>query len=454
MESPSKKTKEAHDWEAEVCQESSIHGMPYVARKDLHWSERIFWLAVVVTSAYYAIDTCLAQWQRFRNNPIVYEYEYLSGLRNFTFLGLTLCTNYEDAEQVDMLIKIIWGIDPVKDPTKAAYYEKFLYILNRLEYTNLDTLTPFENDSSLDNLDYVDMILKLQSKVLPPPWPILLAPIITEVGLCQTTSQLFHFANPYGWVETLNVTPVRECGFFNDCQFMHKPFNSIFTHVYMYLHDVNEMMLPHDSRTLTFNAKTKSSYVLKLLVNSISADGEVRNLPVAYRKCRYHDENNLKYYWPYHPSLCRLECRIDWALTLCQCKPYFYAAGPKDSICNISGMLCLARSNWLAKPCQCFPLCKENTYSIIEEYEQSGGDQNYVGEQFERTIIIKMDLPKMGMKRRVVFSTDQLIMSFGGAIGLFLGASFMTIYGLVSLFLTFLAEKCKCGSRGKKTSHQ
>lgn len=78
-----------------------------------------------------------------------------------------------------------------------------------------------------------------------------------------------------------------------------------------------------------------------------------------------------------------------------------------------------------------------------------------MGEQFERTIIIKMDLPKMGMKRRVVFSTDQLIMSFGGAIGLFLGASFMTIYGLISLFLTFLADKCKCGSRANaKTSHQ
>lgn len=56
------------------------------------------------------------------------------------------------------------------------------------------------------------------------------------------------------------------------------------------------MMLPHDRRTVTFDAKVKSSYVLKLLVNSISADGEVRNLPVAYRKCRYEDENNLKYY--------------------------------------------------------------------------------------------------------------------------------------------------------------
>ncbi|XP_016978723.1 sodium channel protein Nach [Drosophila rhopaloa] len=429
----------SHDWSAEACEESSIHGMPYVARRDLHWTERVFWVIMVVASAYYAISSCLNQWERFRDNPIVYEYEYLFALRNFTFLGVTLCTNYESDEQVDQILNQTWGVNSSADPTKAAYYAEFLRVLNRLKYTTLDKLKPFENDTSLDNLPYLDILLKLQEKVLPPKNHVLLAPIITEVGLCQTTSQLTRFGNPYGKIEDLNVTAVRQCGFFSECQIMHKPFNSIMTHVFLYLHDVHEMMLPHDLRTVTFDAKVKSSYVLKLLVHSISADTEVRNLPVAYRKCRYNDENNLEYYSPYYPSLCRLECRIKWALSLCNCKPYFYVAAPNAPICNISGMLCLARSKWLEKPCDCFPLCRENTYNIIEEDEQSGGDQNYVGEQFERTMIIKMGLPKMGMKRRVVFSTDQLIMSFGGAIGLFLGASFMTIYGLIYLSLNFLA---------------
>ncbi|XP_052841792.1 sodium channel protein Nach [Drosophila gunungcola] len=431
----------SHDWSAEACEESSIHGMPYVARRDLHWTERVFWLIMVVASAYYAISSCLNQWERFRDNPIVYEYEYLFALRNFTFLGVTLCTNYETDEQVDQIINQTWGVNALEDPTKAAYYAKFLRVLNRLQYTTLDTLKPFENDTSLDNLPYLNILLKLQEKVLPPKTPVLLAPIITEVGLCQTTSQLTRYGNPYGKIQDLNVTDVRQCGFFSECQIMHKPFNSILTHVFLYLHDVNEMMLPHDLRTVTFDAKVKSSYVLKLLVHSISADIEVRNLPVAYRKCRYTDENNLKYFSPYHPSLCRLECRINWALSMCHCKPYFYVAAPKAPVCNISGLLCLARSKWLEKPCDCFPLCRENTYNIIEEDEQSGGDKQYVGEQFERTLIIKMGLPKMGMKRRVVFSTDQLIMSFGGAIGLFLGASFMTIYGLIYLLLNFLAVK-------------
>ncbi|XP_016958273.1 uncharacterized protein LOC108030097 [Drosophila biarmipes] len=434
-----KQTDNFHDWAAELSQESSIHGVPYVARRDLHWTERLFWTAIVLASAYYAINSCLAQWDRFRENPIVYEYEYLFALRNFTFLGVTLCTTYADKESVDEVIKQTWGVDAWQDPEKAKYYAEFLLVLNHLQYKTMETLSPFENDTTLENLNYVSMLLDLQRKVLPTAAPAVLAPIITEVGLCQTTSQLNRYGNPYGKTENMEVARVKDCGFFSDCNFMSKPFNSIRTHLFLYLHDVNELMLPDDTRTITFDAKVLSSYVIGVMLHSISADREVRNLPVAYRKCRYNDENYLQYYSPYHPSLCRLECRIKHALSLCHCKPYFYAAAPEAPVCNITGMLCLARSNWLEKPCECFPLCRQNTFNIFHQEEQ-GSDPS---EQFERTLIIKMKLPKMGMKRRVVFSTDQLIMSFGGAIGLFLGASFMTLYGLVYLFLTFVAYKCK-----------
>ncbi|XP_070069706.1 sodium channel protein Nach [Drosophila takahashii] len=446
MESQSSRPKQAdnfHDWCAELSQESSIHGVPYVSRRDLHWTERLFWMTIVLASAYYAISSCLAQWDRFRDNPIVYEYEYLFSLRKFPFLGVTLCTSFQDEASVNRVINETWGLDPKQDPEKAKYYAEFLRVLNHLKYKTLDTLKPYENDTSLDNLKYVDILLKLNEKILPTEIPVVLAPIITEVGLCQTTSQLNRYGNPYGKVQDMTVADAKDCGFFSECSLMQKPFNSIMTHLFLYLHDVNEFMLPDDKATITFDAKVLSSYVLRLMLHSISADSEVRNLPVAYRKCRYTDENNLDYFTPYHPSLCRLECRIKWAASLCHCKPYFYVAAPEVPVCSIAGMLCLDHNKWLEKPCDCFPLCRENTYNIVDEEEQSGGDQNYNGEQFERTLIIKMNLPKMGMKRRVVFSTDQLIMSFGGAIGLFLGASFMTLYGLIYLFLTFVAFKCK-----------
>lgn len=60
----------------------------------------------------------------------------------------------------------------------------------------------------------------------------------------------------------------------------------------------------------------------------------------------------------------------------------------------------------------------------------------------------------MAMKRRVVFSTDQLIMSFGGAIGLFLGASFISMYGLAFVFSEFVFSNCWSCIRGGKKLRQ
>lgn len=62
------------------------------------------------------------------------------------------------------------------------------------------------------------------------------------------------------------------------------------------MHDVNEVMLPKDRRTVGIDTGIETSYLLKVLLSSISAEDEVRNVPVAYRKCRYIEENNLKYY--------------------------------------------------------------------------------------------------------------------------------------------------------------
>ncbi|XP_032586408.1 sodium channel protein Nach-like [Drosophila mojavensis] len=226
------------------------------------------------------------------------------------------------------------------------------------------------------------------------------------------------------------------CTYFDNCRTQIKPAVSG-TLVTLFIHDVYEFLMPNDRRTVSINMDTINSYEITLILNSFSAETDVRNVPIAYRKCRYIDENNLKYYAPYHPSLCRMECRIDRALALCDCKPFFYVEGPKDRICSVSQMVCLARKKWLEQPCDCMPLCKEISFTVTEKKEINGVSG------FEGTIVLTQQLPKMGIKRRVVFSMDQLIMSIGGAIGLFLGASFMTIYGLSYLLMHYLVVKCK-----------
>lgn len=54
--------------------------------------------------------------------------------------------------------------------------------------------------------------------------------------------------------------------------------------------------MPHDRRTLSIELGDKDIQGFRVMLNSLSAEDSVRNVPVAYRRCRYTDENNLKYY--------------------------------------------------------------------------------------------------------------------------------------------------------------
>lgn len=54
--------------------------------------------------------------------------------------------------------------------------------------------------------------------------------------------------------------------------------------------------MPHDRRTLSIDLADKDIQGIKVLLNSISAEDSVRSVPIAYRRCRYTDENYLKYY--------------------------------------------------------------------------------------------------------------------------------------------------------------
>lgn len=78
---------------------------------------------------------------------------------------------------------------------KLQYYVKFLHVLNALQYDNLHTLMPYENDTSMQKLPLVAMLFEL----LPPRLrrrPKLVNSL-TEMGLCRTSSQRANFGFPF-----------------------------------------------------------------------------------------------------------------------------------------------------------------------------------------------------------------------------------------------------------------
>ncbi|KAM7343889.1 pickpocket 25 [Cochliomyia hominivorax] len=426
--------------------ESSIHGFPYLVKRELHWSEKIFWAAVIISATYFSLDICLNQWKRFRDNPIVYAMELAWGKSNFPFVGITLCSESTDQEDLDNIIHEMWDVKAEENNATYQYYLKFLKVLNSLNYLNMDTLKGYENDTNLEELKFVEILLQMRHRFLPrkiyanaeddnkksSSFDVegreqTYAAAMTEIGICRTTSQLTRYTNPFGNLKSLKVSGISFCDTMNECNTKIFPKVGSESSLLIFLHNVEDIVAPFGKGTIMRHATMDGSLTIELLLGLTTAETEVRNLPIAYRKCRYKDENNLNYFKIYRPGLCRIECRINVAMKKCGCKPFFYVVAPHLPICSIKGMLCLTQHNWpKVAQCNCPNLCEKETYVSMQTTLQK--DEST---KFERTIIVKLFLPRMAMKRRVVFSTDQLIMSFGGAIGLFLGASFISIYGLI-----------------------
>lgn len=70
--------------------------------------------------------------------------------------------------------------------------------------------------------------------------------------------------------------------------------------------------------------KPYSLTVMELTINSIYAGPEVRRLSIQQRKCKFSEESELIHSPVYSYKLCVIECRIQLALKLCSCTPYYY----------------------------------------------------------------------------------------------------------------------------------
>ncbi|XP_053961952.1 pickpocket protein 11-like [Anastrepha ludens] len=147
----------------------------------------------------------------------------------------------------------------------------------------------------------------------------------------------------------------------------------------------------------------------------------------------------------YSTALCCMDRRIRKALELCKCKPHFYAVASDLPVCNIDQLLCLQRNNWAQTNCtDCVQLCEYMFYVQLQQSLSPAREkEGFLSQKFERTAVIQLSLPYRGIRRRVVFSSDQLVVSFGGAVSLFLGASFMTCYTMIKIFGDFVALNCR-----------
>uniref|UniRef100_A0A6E8VML3 Uncharacterized protein n=1 Tax=Anopheles coluzzii TaxID=1518534 RepID=A0A6E8VML3_ANOCL len=408
--------------------ESSIHGLAHLVRSP-HWLEKAFWLTVLACSVVCSVSICNMHWERFQNNATVLnvETDYLSW--NFRPPAATVCSEHVSEEKLNQLIERYWQMD--SNHSAYDHYRNFLLTVNRARFDNLTLFEPFVNDSRLQSVSVIDLARELKSP-LTPPWKTF-APVLTEVGVCYSSTMLYAFQSPYSDRSQANYTKARpaDCYTLDVCRTMVAMSHVDSVRTYVYIHIEQDVMTPDNS--IYYALDQHDIISSSLSVEQVVASKALKQLSRRRRKCRLPSER-LPYFSVYTINLCRINCRIEAALHLCECVPFFYNIGKPS--CTPAGLYCLGKQfkAWYKTNCTCQPLCESVSFKQALVKKTVLGQAN---SKLETQIIY----PRMQMKRDVLFDISNLIVSLGGGTALFLGCSFISFVEVIFFVLEYITQK-------------
>ncbi len=186
------------------------------------------------------------------------------------------------------------------------------------------------------------------------------------------------------------------------------------------------------------------SYTIDLLITmkQTYTTEDCESLSISQRKCIFPDEIPVNYYLDdtYSFSACMKECRLKKTLKYCKCLPPFYspAAGVPVPIkyCKVPDIPCLIkhRTNITSlSGCSHCELSCLNTVYDIEKFSKTINSDSTKQDDF-RVNIEFLTWPIIRYKREVLFGWVDLLVSFGGIAGLFLGFSLLSGVEIIYYF--------------------
>ncbi|CAO1413601.1 unnamed protein product, partial [Diamesa tonsa] len=395
---------------------SSIHGFSYIVNQDLLFIEQIFWILSILSCIYGTYFAFSGQLMRYDENPTVLSLEILSqGI--FNRPSFTVCTNFTNEETASKIVKNLWNMS--NDSEKYSEYLEFVKYVSRANYRNLNEFKNFANNPDFDKVDLLQIATEMKTET--PVSSTTFTNVITELGICQSSTKLYRFQNPF-FKEKKIIAPKENqstCSSLKVCRTSVSPnvldLSSVDT---IYIHNEEEVTSGDDSMFEVLSGSLIIEVTLRL--DEIIAHDELYDLKPKSRKCLFYNEPQSKYFDAYTPNLCKISCRIKKVLRLCGCVPFFYPiVGLK--VCSPKEHGCLSNiTKWydVNDECQCQNLCEQ---VILTRVASNAQDLS-----FDRLLTVDMVFPKTRIKRSVLFAFDDLVVGFGGAAALFLGFSFLS----------------------------
>ncbi|CAD7091134.1 unnamed protein product [Hermetia illucens] len=412
----------------EFFNNSTLHGVRYIADGSRPFGEKFMWFSFTSIGAVAALVIIMSLWEKFQTNPTITGLDTDFHNQQIIFPTVVVCpTNpYNDKKVEEIAYKELAQYEESEAPS----YQPFLRMLTKLSYQNIGTafelslnFTPaavgqtslrrlaFQVKMDCDDLLTFCRYRDEEVKCCPH-----FDEIYTERGFC------FAFNTKFKSFETKDEQSVE----FHDLFETDKKWALQFipsSAVNVYIHSNREYFGWDFSPQLSWEPNQVSEILISMKETYTTEDA--KQLSIGQRKCVFSDEIKLDFFPnEYTFSGCMKECRIKKCIKMCRCIPPFYKPLPNVPYCKVEQLECLAKYKdniTNIRDCQkCELSCSKTVYDVEKlnkDFSQS--DEHSISIEY-------LTWPIIRYKREVLFGWVDLLVSFGGIAGLFLGFSLLS----------------------------
>ncbi|XP_067203931.1 pickpocket protein 19-like [Linepithema humile] len=457
------------------CTQTSLHGLRYVVDPDLHGIERFLWLVLFVIFCSTASKVIVQLADRFQvshqwkeDAPTSINIESMSyETSNLPFPSVTLCPN----DRVDWNRALELESRILPNDAKQADLKTFRKILGRLSmmsFGDFDELTFLKNQnvSIFSDINITEVLREVMPRcddLLSECWwrngdrncCEIFEVQKTEYGFCYSfNSELSQTYRP----DPLDSRPRKASGY-GDWSGVRvtihlgnitKPPDS--TEIEGVIVIINGPNVWPNSGTM-IPAGSMSSMSLGC-ISGYATEG-VLELDSSRIPCEYDEKGD------YNQESCLSRCKRHYVNKKCGCYPSFlFATTAGFRECTIEDFICLSDNNDLFNDyivhfddgtndissmiCDCSPECDYYIYST-----------QFSNVPLRNVTDVMLDVHYMGQtsfryKTDIVITQMDLLVSFGGIIGLFLGGSLLSAAEIVYYLMVAMFTSLRSRQRIKK----
>ncbi|XP_049865918.1 pickpocket protein 28-like isoform X2 [Pectinophora gossypiella] len=433
----------------EFFNNSTLHGVRYIAEKERPFCEKFMWFSFTAVGA---VTTCIiivSLWEKFQTNPTITGLDTDFHNWDVPFPAVTICDmNPVDDELLQEYIERTWGSNP---PARAADMLRWLTTLSYQSIaeqapefvTDNDLLAVGENEAGEPKLNPRDAVFSIvrrcETLFYDCEWKgdseeccDLLVPVFTEMGFCYAFNSR-HAEKTWPWQSETQIEAFTEA-FIHETDakwsFMFNSYRND-TIIDIYIHSTEEMAGLELSAQHSWDRRVEK---VSFSVKHTYTTEDARQLSIRQRRCVFADELPLETSNIYTYSACMRQCRMQRSRSFCKCVPHFYPVIPGYRVCTLSELECIAKYEAAitdVTKCTCELGCSHTVYEVEKLTEIDTGKGSGATTSLETEFV---SWPMVRYKREVLFGWVDLLVSFGGIAGLFLGFSLLSGVELVYYF--------------------